>query len=187
MNELFHTSLLEISLIYVGILSLTLTLLVLVLLLLLVCILMAWEKLINNDEQSQVVCRCEEENSRKDPMILEDVGRRRITHEVFMFQLQKRAIVQICLLLMLCVLEVTSIYAYTHTYPYQHMVDSFASHPTEKTWDWNISIQIMYWVSMISLLSTVLELIEFATSNLREHFCGPRPRSTARDLGPHQP
>lgn len=60
-------------------------------------------------------------------MILEDVGRRRIKHEVCMFQLQKRAIIQVCLLLMLCVLEVTSTYAYTHRPPYQHMVDCFAS------------------------------------------------------------
>ncbi|CAF98992.1 unnamed protein product, partial [Tetraodon nigroviridis] len=136
-----------------------------------------------------------EDNGEEDPMILEEIepekeketaekpgkkhdGRRRIKRDglmkVYVFQLLSRAIFEASFLFgqyILYGLEVAPSYVCTRS-PCPHTVDCFVSRPTEKT----IFLLIMYAVSALCLLFTVLEILHLGISGLRDCFCAPRPR-----------
>ncbi|CDQ57282.1 unnamed protein product [Oncorhynchus mykiss] len=124
-----------------------------------------------------------EDNGEEDPMISEEIelekkekpskkhdGRRRIKRDglmkVYVFQLLSRA-----------AFEVSPSYVCMRS-PCPHTVDCFVSRPTEKT----IFLFIMYAVSALCLLFTVLEILHLGYSGIRDCFCRPRPRPPT----PHQ-
>ena len=110
-------------------------------------------------------------------------GRRRIKRDglmkVYVFQLLSRSIFEASFLFgqyILYGLEVAPSYVCTRS-PCPHTVDCFVSRPTEKT----IFLLIMYAVSALCLLFTVLEILHLGFSSIRDCFCSPRPRPpTAR-------
>uniref|UniRef100_H3CU06 Gap junction protein n=1 Tax=Tetraodon nigroviridis TaxID=99883 RepID=H3CU06_TETNG len=130
-----------------------------------------------------------EDNGEEDPMILEEIepekeketaekpgkkhdGRRRIKRDglmkVYVFQLLSRAIFEASFLFgqyILYGLEVAPSYVCTRS-PCPHTVDCFVSRPTEKT----IFLLIMYAVSALCLLFTVLEILHLGISGLRDCF-----------------
>ncbi|XP_077393643.1 gap junction gamma-1 protein-like [Festucalex cinctus] len=136
-----------------------------------------------------------EDNGEEDPMILEEIepekdnkeaddekpsnkhdGRRRIKRDglmkVYIFQLLSRAIFEASFLFgqyVLYGLEVAPSYVCTRS-PCPHTVDCFVSRPTEKT----IFLLIMYAVSALCLLFTVLEILHLGVSGIRDCFCRPR-------------
>ncbi|XP_062312333.1 gap junction gamma-1 protein [Osmerus eperlanus] len=137
-----------------------------------------------------------EDNGEEDPMISEEIevekekepapekaskkhdGRRRIKRDglmkVYVFQLLSRATFEAAFLFgqyILYGLEVLPSYVCTRS-PCPHTVDCFISRPTEKT----IFLLIMYGVSALCLLFTILEIIHLGVSGLRDCFCGPRSR-----------
>lgn len=136
-----------------------------------------------------------EDNGEEDPMILEEIepesketkeekpskkhdGRRRIQRDglmkVYVFQLLSRAVFESSFLFgqyILYGLEVSPSYVCTRS-PCPHTVDCFVSRPTEKT----IFLLIMYAVSALCLLFTVLEILHLGVSGIRDCFCSPRPR-----------
>lgn len=136
-----------------------------------------------------------EDNGEEDPMILEEIepekekevvekpskkhdGRRRIKRDglmkVYVFQLLSRAIFEASFLFgqyVLYGLEVVPSYVCTRS-PCPHTVDCFVSRPTEKT----IFLLIMYAVSALCLLFTVLEILHLGISGIRDCFCAPRPQ-----------
>ncbi|KAL6101255.1 uncharacterized protein ACO6RY_08220 [Pungitius sinensis] len=142
-----------------------------------------------------------EDNGEEDPMILEEIepekkeeeekeapekkpsnkhdGRRRIKRDglmkVYVFQLLSRAIFEASFLFgqyVLYGLEVVPSYVCTRS-PCPHTVDCFVSRPTEKT----IFLLIMYGVSALCLLFTLLEILHLGISGIRDCFCRPRPRT----------
>uniref|UniRef100_A0A1A7X456 Gap junction protein n=1 Tax=Iconisemion striatum TaxID=60296 RepID=A0A1A7X456_9TELE len=137
-----------------------------------------------------------EDNGEEDPMIQEEIepekekevaekpkkkhdGRRRIKRDglmkVYVFQLLSRAIFEISFLFgqyILYGLDVAPSYVCTRS-PCPHTVDCFVSRPTEKT----IFLLIMYAVSALCLLFTMLEIIHLGISGIRDCFCTPRSRS----------
>ncbi|XP_056290449.1 gap junction gamma-1 protein [Pseudoliparis swirei] len=145
-----------------------------------------------------------EDNGEEDPMILEEIepekeetaatteaaaaaakkpsnkhdGRRRIKRDglmkVYVFQLLSRAVFETSFLFgqyILYGLEVVPSYVCTRS-PCPHTVDCFVSRPTEKT----IFLLIMYGVSCLCLLFTLLEILHLGISGIRDCFCKPRPR-----------
>ena len=131
-----------------------------------------------------------EDNGEEDPMISEEIevekekepapdkgskkhdGRRRIKRDglmkVYVFQLLSRATFEAAFLFgqyILYGLEVLPSYVCTRS-PCPHTVDCFISRPTEKT----IFLLIMYGVSALCLLFTVLEIIHLGVSGLRDCF-----------------
>lgn len=136
-----------------------------------------------------------EDNGEEDPMILEEIepekekdvvekpskkhdGRRRIKRDglmkVYVFQLLSRAVFEASFLFgqyILYGLEVAPSYVCTRS-PCPHTVDCFVSRPTEKT----IFLLIMYAVSALCLLFTVLEILHLGFSGIRDCFCAPRSR-----------
>ncbi|AWP12812.1 Gap junction protein [Scophthalmus maximus] len=105
-------------------------------------------------------------------------GRRRIKRDglmkVYVFQLLSRAIFEVSFLFgqyILYGLEVAPSYVCTRS-PCPHTVDCFVSRPTEKT----IFLLIMYAVSALCLLFTMLEMLHLGISGVRDCFCAPRPR-----------
>lgn len=137
-----------------------------------------------------------EDNGEEDPMIEEEIetekdsgpteskpckkhdGRRRIKRDglmkVYVFQLLFRAMFEVSFLFgqyILYGLEVAPSYVCTRS-PCPHTVDCFISRPTEKT----IFLLIMYGVSALCLLFTVLEILHLGFSGLRDCFCTPRSR-----------
>uniref|UniRef100_A0A1A8CCM4 Gap junction protein n=1 Tax=Nothobranchius kadleci TaxID=1051664 RepID=A0A1A8CCM4_NOTKA len=138
-----------------------------------------------------------EDNGEEDPMIQEEIepekekeaapekpkkkhdGRRRIKRDglmkVYVFQLLSRAIFEASFLFgqyILYGLEVAPSYICTRS-PCPHTVDCFVSRPTEKT----IFLLIMYAVSALCLLFTMLEIIHLGFSGIRDCFCTPRSPS----------
>ncbi|XP_035606201.1 gap junction gamma-1 protein-like [Oncorhynchus keta] len=138
-----------------------------------------------------------EDNGEEDPMISEEIelekkekpskkhdGRRRIKRDglmkVYVFQLLSRAAFEVSFLFgqyILYGLEVSPSYVCMRS-PCPHTVDCFVSRPTEKT----IFLFIMYAVSALCLLFTVLEILHLGYSGIRDCFCRPRPRLPT----PHQ-
>ncbi|XP_070999627.1 gap junction gamma-1 protein-like [Oncorhynchus clarkii lewisi] len=138
-----------------------------------------------------------EDNGEEDPMISEEIelekkekpskkhdGRRRIKRDglmkVYVFQLLSRAAFEVSFLFgqyILYGLEVSPSYVCMRS-PCPHTVDCFVSRPTEKT----IFLFIMYAVSTLCLLFTVLEILHLGYSGIRDCFCRPRPRPPT----PHQ-
>ncbi|KAM9448023.1 gap junction gamma-1 protein-like [Salvelinus alpinus] len=138
-----------------------------------------------------------EDNGEEDPMISEEIelekkekpskkhdGRRRIKRDglmkVYVFQLLSRAAFEVSFLFgqyILYGLEVSPSYVCMRS-PCPHTVDCFVSRPTEKT----IFLFIMYAVSALCLLFTVLEILHLGYSGIRDCFCLPRPRPPT----PHQ-
>ncbi|XP_056145132.1 gap junction gamma-1 protein-like [Lampris incognitus] len=136
-----------------------------------------------------------EDNGEEDPMILEEIepekekeavekpskkhdGRRRIKRDglmkVYVFQLLSRAIFEVSFLFgqyILYGLEVAPSYVCKRS-PCPHTVDCFISRPTEKT----IFLLIMYAVSALCLLFTLLEILHLGISGIRDCLCAPRPR-----------
>ncbi|XP_029905251.1 gap junction gamma-1 protein-like isoform X2 [Myripristis murdjan] len=135
------------------------------------------------------------DNGEEDPMQLEEIepekekevvekltkkhdGRRRIKRDglmkVYVFQLLSRAIIEASFLFgqyILYGLEVAPSYACTRS-PCPNTVDCFVSRPKEKT----IFLRIMYAVSALCLLFTVLEIIHLGISGIRNCLCAPRSR-----------
>uniref|UniRef100_G3NCQ7 Connexin 43.4 n=1 Tax=Gasterosteus aculeatus TaxID=69293 RepID=G3NCQ7_GASAC len=128
-----------------------------------------------------------EDNGEEDPMILEEIepekkekeapekkpsnkhdGRRRIKRDglmkVYVFQLLSRAI---------C--EASSFR------PAPHTVNCFVSRPTEKTF-----LRIMYGVSALCLLFTLLEILHLGISGIRDCCCRPRTPTPRRTAPPSQ-
>ncbi|XP_037345366.2 gap junction gamma-1 protein [Pungitius pungitius] len=148
-----------------------------------------------------------EDNGEEDPMILEEIepekkeeekeapekkqsnkhdGRRRIKRDglmkVYVFQLLSRAIFEASFLFgqyVLYGLEVVPSYVCTRS-PCPHTVDCFVSRPTEKT----IFLLIMYGVSALCLLFTLLEILHLGISGIRDCFCRPRTPSPPRHAAP---
>ncbi|TNN79428.1 Gap junction gamma-1 protein [Liparis tanakae] len=144
-----------------------------------------------------------EDNGEEDPMILEEIepekekdeaaaaakkpsnkhdGRRAIKRDglmkVYVFQLLSRAIFETSFLFgqyILYGLEVVPSYVCTRS-PCPHTVDCFVSRPTEKT----IFLLIMYGVSCLCLLFTLLEILHLGISGVRDCFCKPRPPPSPR-------
>ncbi|KAL0964059.1 hypothetical protein UPYG_G00317820 [Umbra pygmaea] len=138
-----------------------------------------------------------EDNGEEDPMISEVIepekdkkkgkdekqckkhdGRRRIKRDglmkVYVFQLLSRAVFEASFLFgqyILYGLEVAPSYVCTRS-PCPHTVDCFVSRPTEKT----IFLLIMYAVSALCLLFTILEILHLGYSGIRDCLCRPRPR-----------
>ncbi|KAM4561575.1 gap junction gamma-1 protein-like [Fundulus diaphanus] len=139
-----------------------------------------------------------EDNREEGPMILEESepdeekevsnkheGRCRIKRDglmkVYVFQLLSRAVFEASFLFgqyILYGLEVAPSYVCTRS-PCPHTVDCFVSRPTEKT----IFLHIMYAVSALCLLLTLLEILHLGSSEIWDFFCRPRPHSSA----PHHP
>ncbi|XP_024142831.1 gap junction gamma-1 protein [Oryzias melastigma] len=137
-----------------------------------------------------------EDNGEEDPMIMEEIepekdkevapkpknkhdGRRRIKRDglmkVYVFQLLSRAVFEVAFLFgqyILYGVEVLPSFVCTRS-PCPHTVDCFVSRPTEKT----IFLLIMYGVSILCLLFTVLEILHLGFSGLRECLCPRKPRS----------
>lgn len=131
-----------------------------------------------------------EDNGEEDPMIEEEIelekdkdketekpskkhdGRRRIKRDglmrMYVFQLLFRAGLEVAFLFgqyILYGLEVIPSYVCTRS-PCPHTVDCFVSRPTEKT----IFLLIMYAVSCLCLLLTVMEIIHLGISGIRDAF-----------------
>ncbi|KAM4561086.1 gap junction gamma-1 protein-like [Fundulus diaphanus] len=138
-----------------------------------------------------------EDNKEEDPMILKiepdeekevlknyknkHDGRRRIKRDglmkVYVFQLLSRAVFEALFLFgqyILYGLKVAPSYVCTRS-PCSHTVDCFVSRPTEKT----IFLRIMYAVSALCLLLTLLEILHLGISEIRDCLCRPRPHSSA--------
>ncbi|KAJ0005334.1 hypothetical protein NQD34_015228 [Periophthalmus magnuspinnatus] len=134
-----------------------------------------------------------EDNGEEDPMILEEIepekevkekpskkhdGRRRIKRDglmrVYVLHLLARGVFESSFLFgqyILYGLEVAPSYVCTRS-PCPHTVDCFVSRPTEKT----IFLLIMYAVSALCLLFTLLEILHLGFSGVRDCLCAPRPR-----------
>ncbi|KAJ0009435.1 hypothetical protein NQD34_001137 [Periophthalmus magnuspinnatus] len=141
-----------------------------------------------------------EDNGEEDPMIAEEIepekpekpdkgsekkhdGRRRILRDglmkVYVCQLLWRSAFEVAFLFGQYVLygfEVIPSYVCTRS-PCPHTVDCFVSRPTEKT----IFLLIMYVVSFLCLLLTVLEILHLGIGGIRDSFRrraahNPRPR-----------
>lgn len=132
-----------------------------------------------------------EDNGEEDPMITEEIepekdkekekekeerkkhdGRRRIKRDglmkVYVMQLLSRVVFEVAFLFGQYVLygfEVAPSYVCTRS-PCPHTVDCFVSRPTEKT----IFLLIMYAVSALCLLLTVLEILHLGISGIRDAF-----------------
>ncbi|KAM7412331.1 hypothetical protein PAMA_022013 [Pampus argenteus] len=109
-------------------------------------------------------------------------GRSRIKRDglmkVYVFQLLSRAIIEVSFLFgqyVLYGLKVEVLYKCTHS-PCPHTVNCYISRPTEKT----IFLLIMYSVSALCLLFTVLEILHLGYSGIRDCFCAPRPSPPTR-------
>ncbi|KAM4561077.1 gap junction gamma-1 protein-like [Fundulus diaphanus] len=107
-------------------------------------------------------------------------GRRRIKRDglmkVYVFQLLSRAVFEASFLFgqyILYGLEVAPSYVCTSS-PCSHTVDCFVSRPTEKT----IFLRIMYAISALCLLLTLLEILHLGIGGIRDCLCRPRPRSS---------
>nr|XP_046215485.1 gap junction gamma-1 protein-like [Oncorhynchus gorbuscha]XP_046215495.1 gap junction gamma-1 protein-like [Oncorhynchus gorbuscha] len=135
-----------------------------------------------------------EDNGEEDPMISEEIevekekkkedkpnkkhdGRRRIKRnglmKVYIFQLLSRAAFEVSFLFgqyILYGLKVSPSYVCKRS-PCPHTVDCFVSRPTEKT----IFLLIMYGVSALCLLFTLLEILHLGYSGIRDCLCRPRP------------
>lgn len=142
-----------------------------------------------------------EDNGEEDPMIQEEIepekevkekpnkkhdGRRRIKRDglmkVYVFHLLARGLFESSFLFgqyILYGLEVAPSYVCTRS-PCPHTVDCFVSRPTEKT----IFLLIMYAVSALCLLFTLLEIMHLGYSGIRDCLCRPRPQP--RPLRPGQ-
>ncbi|CAN9498116.1 unnamed protein product [Ophioblennius macclurei] len=144
-----------------------------------------------------------EDNGEEDPMIAEEIepdkpdkaekgsekkhdGRRRILRDglmkVYVCQLLWRSAFEISFLFGQYVLygfEVIPSYVCTRS-PCPHTVDCFVSRPTEKT----IFLLVMYVVSFLCLLLTVLEIIHLGIGGIRDTF---RRRATLNSRGRHPP
>lgn len=131
-----------------------------------------------------------EDNGEEDPMIAEEIepekpdkpgkdsekkhdGRRRILRDglmkVYVCQLLSRSAFEVAFLFGQYILygfEVIPSYVCTRS-PCPHTVDCFVSRPTEKT----IFLLIMYVVSFLCLLLTVLEIIHLGIGGIRDSFC----------------
>lgn len=134
-----------------------------------------------------------QDNREEDPMILEEIeaekevtekpskkhdGHRRIKRDglmkVYVFQLLLRAIFEALFLFgqyILYGLEVAPVYVCTHS-PCPNKVDCFVSRPTEKT----TFLRIMYGVSALCLLFTMLEILHLSISGIRDCFCARQPQ-----------
>ncbi|XP_035995505.1 gap junction gamma-1 protein-like [Fundulus heteroclitus] len=141
-------------------------------------------------------CEEAEDNKEEDPMILKvepdekevlkkhknkHDGRRRIKRDglmkVYVLQLLSRAVFEALFLIgqyILYGLEVAPSYVCTSS-PCSHTVDCFVSRPTEKT----IFLRIMYAVSALCLLLTLLEILHLGISEIRDCLCSPQTRSSA--------
>ncbi|XP_036396105.1 gap junction gamma-1 protein-like [Megalops cyprinoides] len=132
-----------------------------------------------------------EDNGEEDPMISEEIepdkrekekpseapgkkhdGRRRIQKDglmkVYVLQLLSRTAFEVAFLFGQYILygfEVSPSYVCTRN-PCPHTVDCFVSRPTEKT----IFLLIMYAVSALCLLLTVLEILHLGVSGIRDSF-----------------
>uniref|UniRef100_A0A3Q2QFJ6 Gap junction protein n=1 Tax=Fundulus heteroclitus TaxID=8078 RepID=A0A3Q2QFJ6_FUNHE len=138
-----------------------------------------------------------EDSGEKDPMILKiepdeekeisnnqrdkHDGRRRIKRDglmkVYVFQLLSRAVFEALFLFgqyFFYGLEVARSYVCTSS-PCLHMVDCFVSRPTEKT----VFLRIMYAVSALCLLLTLLEILHLGIGGIRDSVCRSQSRSSA--------
>ncbi|CAK6969904.1 gap junction gamma-1 protein-like [Scomber scombrus] len=141
-----------------------------------------------------------EDNGEEDPMIAEEIepdkpdkadktpekkhdGRRRILRDglmkVYTCQLMWRSAFEIAFLFGQYILygfEVIPSYVCTRS-PCPHTVDCFVSRPTEKT----IFLMVMYVVSFLCLLLTILEILHLGIGGIRDTF---RRRATLRPRPP---
>ncbi|XP_041835089.1 gap junction gamma-1 protein-like [Melanotaenia boesemani] len=144
-----------------------------------------------------------EDNGEEDPMITEEIepekpdkaeksaekkhdGRRRILRDglmkVYVCQLLWRSAFEVSFLFGQYVLygfEVIPSYICTRS-PCPHTVDCFVSRPTEKT----IFLLVMYVVSFLCLLLTILEIIHLGVGGIRDTF---RQRATLNPRAPRPP
>ncbi|KAK2917473.1 gap junction gamma-1 protein-like [Channa argus] len=144
-----------------------------------------------------------EDNGEEDPMITEEIesdkpdkadkstekkhdGRRRILRDglmkVYVCQLLWRSAFEVAFLFGQYILygfEVIPSYICTRS-PCPHTVDCFVSRPTEKT----IFLLVMYVVSFLCLLLTVLEIIHLGVGGIRDTF---RRRATLNSRAPPPP
>uniref|UniRef100_A0A8C9XG69 Gap junction protein n=1 Tax=Sander lucioperca TaxID=283035 RepID=A0A8C9XG69_SANLU len=138
-----------------------------------------------------IVSRGAEDNEEEEPMTLEEIeaevtekpskkhgGKRCIKRnglmKVYLFQLLLRAIFEASFLFgqyILYGLEVAPAYVCTRS-PCPYKVDCFVSRPTEKT----TFLRIMYGVSALCLLFTMLEILHLSISGIRDWLCPPTPR-----------
>ncbi|KAM4559673.1 gap junction gamma-1 protein-like isoform 1-T3 [Odontesthes bonariensis] len=164
----------------------------------------------NKNKRMQIVSRGAaqdyeeaEDNGEEDPMIAEEIepdksdkaekrtekkhdGRRRILRDglmkVYVCQLLWRSAFEIAFLFgqyILYKFEVIPSYVCTRS-PCPHTVDCFVSRPTEKT----IFLLVMYVVSFLCLLLTVLEIIHLGIGGIRDTF---RRRATLGSRPPRPP
>ncbi|TDH08031.1 hypothetical protein EPR50_G00093510 [Perca flavescens] len=92
----------------------------------------------------------------------------------YVFQLLLRAILEASFLFgqyILYGMEVAPVYVCTHA-PCPNKVDCFVSRPTEKT----TFLRIMYGISALCLLFTMLEILHLGVSGIRDCFCARRPQ-----------
>ncbi|KAJ8403438.1 hypothetical protein AAFF_G00352100 [Aldrovandia affinis] len=140
-----------------------------------------------------------EDNGEEDPMISEEIepekekekkaekpsakhdGRRRIKKDglmkIYIFQLFSRSAFEVAFLFGQYILygfEVAPSYVCTRN-PCPHTVDCFVSRPTEKT----IFLIIMYVVSVLCLVLTVLEILHLGISGIRDSFRNRSSRQQA--------
>ncbi|KAM4560772.1 gap junction gamma-1 protein-like [Fundulus diaphanus] len=129
-----------------------------------------------------------EDNGEEDPMNLKiepveekEVSKKHKNTKTKFFQLISRAVYEISFLFgqyILYGLKVAPSYVCTSS-PCSHTVDCFVSRPTEKT----IFLRIMYAISALCLLLTLLEILHLWIGGIQDCLCRPRPRSSA----PHHP
>uniref|UniRef100_A0A1A7X3A6 Gap junction protein n=3 Tax=Iconisemion striatum TaxID=60296 RepID=A0A1A7X3A6_9TELE len=144
-----------------------------------------------------------EDNGEEDPMIAEEIesdkpdkgdkstekkhdGRRRILRDglmkVYVCQLLWRSAFEVAFLFgqyILYGLEVIPSYVCTRS-PCPHTVDCFVSRPTEKT----IFLLVMYVVSFLCLLLTILEIIHLGVGGIRDTFRKRAANNNSRTLRP---
>ncbi|XP_067315466.1 gap junction gamma-1 protein-like [Pseudorasbora parva] len=145
---------------------------------------MILEEIEPSEKDSKVVSTAKSDAASKAPAIKHD-GRRRIKRDglmkVYVLQLVSRVAFEIAFLFGQYILygfEVAPSYICTRS-PCPHTVDCFISRPTEKT----IFLVIMYVVSILCLVLTVLEILHLGIGGVRD---GLRSRS-ARRLPVHRP
>ncbi|XP_018590947.1 gap junction gamma-1 protein-like [Scleropages formosus] len=135
----------------------------------------------NGEEDPMIVETTEVEKEKNQPSAKKHDGRRRIQRDglmkVYVLQLVARVAFEVGFLFGQYILygfEVAPSYVCTRS-PCPHTVDCFVSRPTEKT----IFLLIMYAVSGLCLLLTLLEMLHLGIGGIRDSFRTRTPRRGA--------
>ncbi|KAL4660183.1 gap junction gamma-1 protein-like [Arapaima gigas] len=141
----------------------------------------AYEEMEDNGEEDPMILETTEVTKKKNEASGKHDGRRRIQRDglmkVYILQLMARVAFEVGFLFGQYILygfEVAPSYVCTRS-PCPHTVDCFVSRPTEKT----IFLLIMYAISGLCLLLTLLEMLHLGIGGIQDSFRSRGPRRTA--------